>query len=76
MTVFRSKGSTEYSLANRQLLIACEGRTMYISLPPTVPYDDLSGKLITVRMSGISDLVGNTQVGLHTHARTNARFYV
>jgi hypothetical protein len=69
MTVFGPQGSTEYSLANRQLLIVCEGRTMYISLPPSVPYDDLSGKLITVQISGVSDLVGNTQVCDRTHAR-------
>lgn len=55
-------GSTEYSLANGSLLVVCEGRSLFVSMPPSVPYDALSGKHVTVQVGGISDLLGNTQV--------------
>ena len=46
-------------LDNRNLLILCEGRKITVALPPSVPYDDLSGHSAVLTVHGVEDLARN-----------------
>ena len=46
-------------LDNRNLLILCEGRKITVALPPSVPYDDLSGHSAVLSVHGVEDLARN-----------------
>ena len=60
--VLKVEGSgTEYTPENGGLLVVCERRTIFLSLPPSVPYDALSGRQMEVHLSGVADYVGNVQ---------------
>lgn len=52
-------GNRTFQLGNLDMLVVCEERTLFVSLPPAVAYDSIMGKTIIVVVRGIADYHGN-----------------